>query len=145
MTLSIHETGRFRNFMSYERKWLESVGSEDSHGRALWALGVMAGWGHNPGQVALATSSSTMRCQHSTSFSDSRAIAFPVLGMQAYLRRHDNDRHVRDLLRVVGLQTPVNRFKEYATERLAMARSDVGLRQCTPAASADSLWSRHQR
>ena len=34
------EAGRFRNFMSYAREWLEEVGSEDSHGRALWALGV---------------------------------------------------------------------------------------------------------
>lgn len=34
------ENGRFRNFMSYGRRWLEDAGSEDSHGRALWALGV---------------------------------------------------------------------------------------------------------
>ena len=33
------EQHRFRNFMSYDRRWLEEVGSEDSHGRALWALG----------------------------------------------------------------------------------------------------------
>ena len=31
--------GRFRNFMSFDRQWLEAVGSEDSHGRALWGLG----------------------------------------------------------------------------------------------------------
>ena len=35
------ETGRFRNFMSYDRRWLDRIGSEDSHGRALWALGVV--------------------------------------------------------------------------------------------------------
>ena len=32
------DIGRFRNFMSYDRRWLEDVGSEDSHGRTLWAL-----------------------------------------------------------------------------------------------------------
>src|ERR1700722_14676225 len=32
------DTRRFRNFMSYDRRWLEQQGSEDSHGRALWAL-----------------------------------------------------------------------------------------------------------
>jgi len=31
---------RFRNFMSFDRRWLEPQGSEDSHGRTLWALGV---------------------------------------------------------------------------------------------------------
>ena len=34
------ENGRFRNFMSYDRRWLEESGSEDAHGRALWGLGV---------------------------------------------------------------------------------------------------------
>ena len=33
------DKGRFRNFMSYDRRWLEEIGSEDSHGRTLWALG----------------------------------------------------------------------------------------------------------
>jgi hypothetical protein len=31
--------GRFHNFMSYDRRWLDEVGTEDSNGRALWALG----------------------------------------------------------------------------------------------------------
>ena len=36
---SIREAARFRNFMSYDRRWQEAIGSEDAHGRALWALG----------------------------------------------------------------------------------------------------------
>ncbi len=32
--------GRFRNFMSFDRRWLEDVGSEDCQGHALWALGL---------------------------------------------------------------------------------------------------------
>src|SRR5579872_6447485 len=31
---------RFRNFMSFDRRWLEEVGSEDCHGHAVWALGL---------------------------------------------------------------------------------------------------------
>ena len=31
--------GRFHNFMSYGREWLDDVGTEDSCGRAIWALG----------------------------------------------------------------------------------------------------------
>ena len=37
------DRGRFRNFMGYDRRWLEEVGSDDSHGRALWALGACVG------------------------------------------------------------------------------------------------------
>lgn len=33
------DTQRFRNFMSHDRRWLEDTGSEDSQGRAVWALG----------------------------------------------------------------------------------------------------------
>ncbi len=109
------ETGRFRNFMSYERQWLENIGSEDSHGRALWALGVMAGWGQNSGQVELA-----IRLFHDAlpaleSFSDSRAIAFPILGMQAYLRRNDDDREVRSLLESLGNRL-LERFRQFASK-----------------------------
>ncbi len=35
-------TRRFRNFMGFDRRWLEDSGSEDSHGRTLWALGECA-------------------------------------------------------------------------------------------------------
>ena len=31
--------GKLRNFMGYDRRWLEDVGSEDSFGRGLWGLG----------------------------------------------------------------------------------------------------------
>lgn len=108
------ESGRFRNFMSYDRKWLETIGSEDSHGRALWALGVVAGRGHNSGQVALATKlfhDALPVLQH---FSDSRAIAFPILGMQAYLRRNDDDRQVHSLLESLGNRL-LKRFRHFAT------------------------------
>jgi uncharacterized protein YyaL (SSP411 family) len=33
------EDGRFHNFMSYQREWLDDVGTQDSCGRAIWALG----------------------------------------------------------------------------------------------------------
>ena len=42
------ETGRFRNFMDYQRHWLEVGGSDDSHGRALWSLGTVLGRSKRP-------------------------------------------------------------------------------------------------
>src|SRR6185437_6536086 len=43
-----NKIGRFRNFLGYDRQWQESTGSEDSHGRALWALGTVLGQSANP-------------------------------------------------------------------------------------------------
>lgn len=109
------ETGRFRNFMSYERKWLESTGSEDSHGRAVWALGMMAGFGENPGQVAVATKLFQDALPPLRDFSDSRAIAFPILGIRSYLRRNGEAHDVRSLLDSLGNRLR-DRFREFATE-----------------------------
>lgn len=33
------DDGRFHNFMAYDRTWLDEVGTHDSNGRAIWALG----------------------------------------------------------------------------------------------------------
>jgi hypothetical protein len=41
------DKGRFRNFMGYDRRWLEDAGSEDSHGRTLWALGACMAQGQD--------------------------------------------------------------------------------------------------
>jgi glycosyltransferase involved in cell wall biosynthesis len=109
------EAGRFRNFMSYGRQWLEDIGSEDSHGRALWALGVTAGWGRNEGQVAMATSLFRAGLPALEHFSDSRAIAFPILGIQAFLRSYDDDDQARELLSKLGRRLE-NRFRQCASE-----------------------------
>ena len=47
------ESGEFRNFMDYARGWLEAAGSQDSCGRALWALGATAHECHPPRRLAL--------------------------------------------------------------------------------------------
>ena len=109
------QTGRFRNFMSYERQWLEAIGSADSHGRALWALGMVAGWGQNSGQVALATRLFHDALPALEGFSDSRPISFPILGIEAYLRRNEDDRQVLSLLESLGNRLQ-ERFRNFATK-----------------------------
>src|SRR6185503_5377310 len=47
-------SGRFRNLLSYARVWLETHGSEDSHGRALWALGAAVGRAGDRGRDSVA-------------------------------------------------------------------------------------------
>lgn len=42
------DSGRFRNFMGYDRKWLEDEGSEDCFGRCLWAIGFALSGKHTP-------------------------------------------------------------------------------------------------
>jgi glycosyltransferase involved in cell wall biosynthesis len=84
-------TGRFRNFMSFARVWLEESGSEDSHARALWALGTGAGRARNEGHRRLSAKLFGEGLSAAEGFSSPRAWAFALLGLHEYLRRHPHD------------------------------------------------------
>jgi hypothetical protein len=88
------ETGRFRNFMDYDRRWLEDVGSEDSHGRALWALGTVISRSKREGLQGMAIRLFDAAVPAVADFTSPRAWAFSLLGMQRYLRRFPGDRAV---------------------------------------------------
>ncbi|MGA7809230.1 glycosyltransferase, partial [Bradyrhizobium sp.] len=94
--LAFHaETGRFRNFLGYDRNWLEKVGSEDSHGRALWALGTVLGHSRNAGLRGAAGRLFEAAVPAVLKFTSPRAWAFCVLGMQAYLDWFPGDRAIQ--------------------------------------------------
>jgi glycosyltransferase involved in cell wall biosynthesis len=80
------DTGRFRNFMSYERRWLESSGSEDSHARALWALGECAVADISSSRREWAERLFTAAFPVVEHFSSPRAWAFTLLGLNALYR-----------------------------------------------------------
>lgn len=84
-------TGRFRNFMSHGREWLEDAGSEDSHGRALWAMGIGAGRSPSQGHSRLAAQLFERGLPAVESFTSPRAWAFTLLGIHEYLRRMHDD------------------------------------------------------
>lgn len=94
--LAFHnDTGRFRNFLGYDRKWLEDVGSEDSHGRALWALGSVLGHSQDAGLRGATGRLFEAAVPAALKFSSPRAWAFSVLGMQAYLDWFPGDRAIQ--------------------------------------------------
>ena len=94
--LAFHDkTGRFRNFLSYGREWQEEVGSEDSHGRALWALGTVLGISEDAGLRGAAGRLFEAAVSATLGFKSPRAWAFSILGMQAYLERFPGDRVIQ--------------------------------------------------
>lgn len=101
-------SGRFRNFMSYGRAWLEDAGSEDSHARGVWALGAVVGRSQDPGKQSLAGSLFQRALPALAEFTSPRAWAFGLLGIGEYLRAFRGDTFVesqRSLLaeRLLGL------------------------------------------
>ena len=91
------DTGRFRNFLSYDRRWLEEVGSEDSHGRALWALGVAINLAPTDSQRTAATQLFSRSVSAVGEFEYSRSRAFALLGISSYLKAFGGDRDVQHL------------------------------------------------
>jgi len=94
-------TCRFRNFMSHQRQWLEMHGSEDSHARALWAVGTALGRSRNEGHRNLCGLLFQRGLSPVGRFSSPRAWAFAILAIHEYLRSFSGDRAVsqmRDVL-----------------------------------------------
>jgi hypothetical protein len=89
------EHQRFRNFMSYSRQWLEECGSEDSHGRALWALGTVIGRSGDPGKQSLGGELFHAGLPPVAAFTSPRAWAFTLLGIDEYLRAFEGDSNVQ--------------------------------------------------
>ncbi len=90
----------FRNRMSYQRQWMDEVGSEDSHGRALWGLGVAVK--HAPlhpddslRHMAMQLFASGLDVMDK--FISPRALAFALVGLHYYLEVYSGDARAREI------------------------------------------------
>jgi len=107
--------GRFRNFMGFERQWLEEVGSEDCQGHALWALGLCVSQaGHGSFQM-LAAQLFELALPVAAEFTSPRAWAFTLIGIDEYLRRFGGDRRASQIREALTAKL---------TQRYADAASD---------------------
>jgi hypothetical protein len=109
------ETGRFKNFMNYSRQWMEPMGSEDSHGRALWGLGTAVALCPHESMIVLATKLLQAALPVTESFTSPRAWAFTLCGIQQYLQRFGGDSEIRRY-RATLSEKLFNLFKENMTD-----------------------------
>jgi glycosyltransferase involved in cell wall biosynthesis len=104
--------GRFRNFMSFDRHWLEDVGSEDCQGHALWALGLCVSQAGQGSFQMLAAQLFEQALPVAAEFASPRAWAFTLIGIDEYLRRFSGDRRA-------------NQIREALTARLMQSYADT--------------------
>ena len=88
------KSGRFNNFLTYERTWHEGPGSDDSNGRALWALGAVVGRSTDHGRRGLATRLFHDALPATAGLISPRAWAYSLLGIDEYLRAFEGDSNV---------------------------------------------------
>jgi glycosyltransferase involved in cell wall biosynthesis len=140
------DTGRFRNFMGFNRTWLEDKGSEDSHGRTLWALGECARKDASPSRRRWAAALFAQALPAVKSFHSPRASAFTLLGLDAYCTVVPEDRHAGEIRHILAdrlmsglksVETPDWLWFEeslaYDNARLPQALLVTGMATQTPA------------
>ena len=91
------DKGRFKNFLRYDRRWNEPIGSEDSHGRALWALGTVLGRSQDHGLRGAAGRLFEFSLPAALEFSSPRAWAYTLIGIQEYLDSYPGDRDAQKI------------------------------------------------
>lgn len=88
---------RFRNFMGFNRQWLEPAGSEDSHGRTLWALGACAQDRSDRARSHWAAALFDTALEPVLAFTSPRAWAFTLLGLDHFCAAHPEHENAHTL------------------------------------------------
>jgi glycosyltransferase involved in cell wall biosynthesis len=140
------DTRRFRNFMGFNRTWLEDKGSEDSHGRTLWALGECARKDASPTRRGWAAALFADALPTVKTFRSPRASAFTLLGLDAYCAVVPDDSCAREIRHILAdrlmsslasVETPDWQWFEeglaYDNARLPQALMVTGMATQTPA------------
>lgn len=96
--------GLFHNFMNFHNEFLEETGSEDSFGRAIWALGYLFNTAPFVDFYQLGSNMFFKAMPHFENLKSIRAIAYTMMGIAEYLKQQPNDERVTELLRKLALK-----------------------------------------
>lgn len=94
--------GSFRNFLSFNRNYLDEVGSEDSFGRTIWAMGYLLS---NPPNDAYYQTGRLIffdAVPHFEKLNSIRGIANTIIGICHYLQAHSGDEEMKQILNTLS-------------------------------------------
>lgn len=96
-----NDDGTFRNFLSFNRNFLDEVGSEDSFGRTIWALGYLLS--HPPKDAFYQTGKLIFSdaVPNFEKLKSIRGIAFTIIGICYYLKVHPFEEAMKRSLRTL--------------------------------------------
>jgi len=92
------ETGHFHNFMSYDRRFRDDQGSDDTLGRIMWGLGTVVRWGPKEQMRALAQNMMAKAAPRILELDAPRAKAYAIIGMYHLLRKFEGASQFKRLL-----------------------------------------------
>jgi glycosyltransferase involved in cell wall biosynthesis len=95
------EDGNFRNFLSFSRQYLDEVGSEDSFGRTIWALGYLISGASSNSYKEFALEIFYKSFTHFKALKHLRGMANTIIGISLYLEAIPSDEGmVNELVRL---------------------------------------------
>ncbi|MFC3196636.1 glycosyltransferase family 4 protein [Parapedobacter deserti] len=92
-----NDDGTFRNFMSFDRHFLDEVGSEDAFGRAIWAIGYTMTHAPKDAYFQVARKIFFKAVPQFERLKSIRSIANTILGLYHYLKGHPTDDGMMEL------------------------------------------------
>lgn len=93
-----NDDGNFKNFLSFDRRYLDEIGSEDSFGRTIWALGYLIRFSPNDAYFQVAKEIFSKSCPNFNNLDSLRGMAFTVIGISHYLHYSPGDTKIIDIL-----------------------------------------------
>jgi len=100
-------TGTFRNFMSFDRRFLDEEGSEDSFGRAIWALGYLIRYSPNDAYYQLAAEIFDKAYPNFDKLTSIRGIANTLIGITHYIHHFQSDEKMIKLMETLRMKLVV--------------------------------------
>ncbi len=92
------EDGIFRNFMSFDLQFIEHIGSDDSFGRTIWALGFLLSKKEIANYHPIAKELFDRSYPHMADCKSARAVGYQILGLLHYLEKYPEDMKIRKQL-----------------------------------------------
>ncbi|RCH56555.1 glycosyl transferase [Mucilaginibacter hurinus] len=109
------DDGNFRNFLSFDRRYLDEVGSEDSFGRTIWALGHLINCAASNSYREFALEIFQKSYPHFKSLTYLRGMANTIIGISLYLQAVPTDEGMQqELIRLT--QPLIDAFNKTASE-----------------------------
>ncbi len=109
------EDGNFRNFLSFRREYLDEVGSEDSFGRTIWALGYLIKNPPNNSYREFAQELFVKSIPHFTKLEHLRGIANTLIGISYYLEANPYDEGMIDQMNQLA-NTLTDSYQQHKTD-----------------------------
>lgn len=104
------EDGLFHNDISYDKKFLDDIGSNDSFGRTIWAMGYLIYLAPNDNLLQFAKDIFFRSLPHFIKIESIRAISSIIIGLCYFLKHHPDNEHVIHILNLLTSKV-LNQYK----------------------------------